>query len=289
MQQQKVEAYQDDCDKWEKLCNSFGDYAKGEIYIDEKSFSEKLKKQIQSRIEEYECIVMPICKSIWFESIIERALAKNPPFEGKEKESDKGFKDTVLWYSILDFARENHGEYVFITNDNIFYNNIRDLKREFNEETGSDLYICRSYDEVLQYVVVKESEKYIESVSINEETREILLKHSNKEYVARLCYIQPKVFAEEEVLTFINRDIKRIYDDEFSYWEGVDLERLQQDEEYVGNMEYEVLYNQDGILSLIFTGNVYLGGSHGTPNKIGRVYNLSKGIVLGLCDLLGES
>ena len=41
LQQQKVEAYQEACDKWEKLCNSFGDYGKGEIYLNEKSFSEK--------------------------------------------------------------------------------------------------------------------------------------------------------------------------------------------------------------------------------------------------------
>jgi len=241
------------------------------------------------RIDDYNLPIMPICKSVWFESIVERALDKTPPFEGKEKESDKGFKDTVLWYSILEFAREKHGEYIFITNDNIFHNHIRAFKEEFTQATGNNIFICRTFDEVLQYVVVNEADKYIDSVSINDETREIILKHSNTDYSAKLHYLQPKVFAEEDVLTFINQDIKKIYDNALSYWDGIDLERLHEDAEYIGHMEYEVLYNQNGILSLIFNGDIYLGGPHGTPSKKGKVYDLSTGKVLGLCDLLGKS
>lgn len=289
LQQQKLDAYQEDCRKWEKLCNSFGDYANGVIHVSVDEFNRRLNKQIQMRIDEFNLPIMPICKSVWFKSIIERAIDKTPPFEGKEKESDKGFKDTVLWYSILEFAREKNGEYIFITNDNIFHNHIKAFKDEFYRATGNNIFICRTYEDVLQYVVVNEADKYIDSVSINDETREIVLKHSNTDYSAKLNYLQPKVFAEEDVLTFINQDIKKIYDNALSYWDGIDLERLHGDVEYIGHMEYEVLYNQDGILSLIFNGEIYLGGAHGTPSKTGKVYDLSTGKVLGLCHLLGES
>ena len=90
-------------------------------------------------------------------------------------------------------------------------------------------------------------------------------------------------------MTFISRDIKMIYDNAFSYWESVDLERLDEDVECAGQMGYEVMYNQDGILSFLFKGEIYLGGAHENPSQLGRVYNLSTGETLNLCKLLGEN
>ena len=80
-----------------------------------------------------------------------------------------------------------------------------------------------------------------------------------------------------------------IYDNAFSYWESVDLERLDEDVECAGQMGYEVMYNQDGILSFLFKGEIYLGGAHENPSQLGRVYNLSTGETLNLCKLLGEN
>lgn len=40
-------------------------------------------------------------------SIISRAIKKEPPFEGKEKHSDKGFKDVLIWESIKEY-KEKH-------------------------------------------------------------------------------------------------------------------------------------------------------------------------------------
>ena len=39
--------------------------------------------------------------------LIKRALDKKPPFEGKEKESDKGFKDAIIWETLLAFKEQN--------------------------------------------------------------------------------------------------------------------------------------------------------------------------------------
>lgn len=41
------------------------------------------------------------------QGLIQRAISKDPPFEGKEKESDKGFKDALIWESLLDYKRLN--------------------------------------------------------------------------------------------------------------------------------------------------------------------------------------
>ncbi len=42
-----------------------------------------------------------------FDNIINRAVRKLPPFEGKQKESDKGFKDVILWEMLIDYQKNN--------------------------------------------------------------------------------------------------------------------------------------------------------------------------------------
>lgn len=49
---------------------------------------------------------------------MERAFSKLPPFGGKEKNSDKGFKDVLIWESILEFtAQHENANIIFYTKD----------------------------------------------------------------------------------------------------------------------------------------------------------------------------
>ncbi len=55
------------------------------------------------------------------EKLIERANNKIPPFSAVENASDKGFKDYLLWVSILAFFKEKGEQEVeFISNDKAF-------------------------------------------------------------------------------------------------------------------------------------------------------------------------
>ncbi len=54
-------------------------------------------------VRDAKCIVIPYPDDDVLPNIIKRAVAKQAPFEGKEKESDKGFKDVILWESILKY------------------------------------------------------------------------------------------------------------------------------------------------------------------------------------------
>ena len=286
--QQKCEAYQGVCDQARTLFNSLGDYGKAEIFLGADKYGLELSRQIEEFISEQELTVIPICDKIWFESIVDRAIRKNAPFLGKEKQSDKGFKDTVIWYSLLEFAKNNHGEYIFITGDNIFHDNFKALKQEFCDMTGAQIHIYREYEEVAQFMTIKSTERYIDSVSVDTETREIVLKHDDDAFFIKLKYIQPKVFAYEDVLTFINQDIKRIYDKSYAWWDSIDFSSLKESScDYEGTIEFEVTHNSGGLLAFRFWGYDYIGGVHGTPMQIGRVYNLSNGKEMTLPELLG--
>lgn len=89
-------------------------------------------RYVDDQINEYKRIIstginkiieLPIPKEKCFKRIVTRAFEKEAPFEGKEKNSDKGFKDVLLWESILELVEVNpHANIIFI-------HQIRDLKR----------------------------------------------------------------------------------------------------------------------------------------------------------------
>ena len=111
---------------------------------------------IQSKIEEYKkeiseglnkVIEIPIASNNRFESIVNRAFSKLPPFEGKDKKSDKGFKDALLWESVLEFAlKHRNSKIIYYSKDNAFG---EFLLKEFAENVSdSSLFICKNENEV---------------------------------------------------------------------------------------------------------------------------------------------
>ena len=61
---------------------------------------------------------LPIPNNKCFTRIVERAFEKKAPFEGKEKNSDKGFKDVLIWESILELVEINpKSEIIFYSQD----------------------------------------------------------------------------------------------------------------------------------------------------------------------------
>lgn len=77
-----------------------------------------------------------------FEKILDRVYKKIPPFSSIDGASDKGFKDSLIWISLLDFFKSNgENDVVFVTNDNGFIKNDKILCNEFNEYTGKTIRI----------------------------------------------------------------------------------------------------------------------------------------------------
>jgi hypothetical protein len=73
-------------------------------------------------------------------TVMDRVYMKTPPFVSGD--SDRGFKDTLLWLSLLGYFKENGSDAVgFITNDKGFRNNTDALCKEFNEYTGKAIEI----------------------------------------------------------------------------------------------------------------------------------------------------
>lgn len=136
-------------------------------------YKEEITKGLNKVIE------IPVASNNRFESIINRAFSKLPPFEGKEKRSDKGFKDALLWESVLEFALKHpKSKIIYYSKDNAFG---EFLQKEFTENVvDSALFICKNESEVKIQLEMwaKEIDKYsyqpIEEYEENEEIVEWL-------------------------------------------------------------------------------------------------------------------
>jgi hypothetical protein len=96
--------------------------------------------------------VVPYCNNDYFPTIVKKSINKQLPFkpyfdEKKERHvGDNGFKDTVIWYSIIDHVKKKCKQ----NNIHIFFltNNEKDFKSdltlvEFKEATGVDIEIIK--------------------------------------------------------------------------------------------------------------------------------------------------
>lgn len=100
---------------------------------------EKEKARTQKGYKElFENRIIPFQTSdAMFSRMLDRVYRKLPPFLSVDGSSDKGFKDSLLWVSLLDFfAAGGEDEVVFITNDNGFRKQILQLCEEFLSVTG---------------------------------------------------------------------------------------------------------------------------------------------------------
>lgn len=160
-----------------------------------------------------------------FKVVFERAKIKEPPFV--KGSSDKGFKDTLMWLSILDYFKEKgETKVVFVTDDNAFLEQKDVLEEEFVCETGKTIEIKKNtaYREIIE-PNANDEKKYVDiPEGINElrdrieETldniRIILETDDWGNYITRETYKTHTPFSKNEIIalfeglnSFINSHI----------------------------------------------------------------------------------
>ena len=133
--------------------------------------------------------LIPFSKDgVMLSAILERAYNKRAPFLSDEKASDKGFKDALIWESILKYFKDNgENEVHFITDDGGFAKNAEMLCAEFFEATGKSLSIHPNsyYREILKSELLEESPETIQKTP-NIDLKDI--RENIKSVISGLCY-----------------------------------------------------------------------------------------------------
>ena len=191
-------------------------------------------------------------------SIIDRACNKKPPFGGKEKNSDKGFKDVLLWESIIEYKENNKSEKIILyTNDNIFNSEIEEeFRKLFNND---EIIIVRNELEILNVL------DKILNINIPDGAN---VKDTDKEeYEDVFNYIHSKKFSLEvvEKLNDINILSDTLVIEDFRV---VDLLNI---------IYEETKNNEEDIYNIRIKGNIYINKYSGDVEDIveqERILNL---------------
>lgn len=150
-----------------------------------------------------------------FDSIVERALEKRAPFEGKDKQSDKGFKDVLIWETILEYKR-SHSEdsIIWLSKDKRFHDAI--LQGEYEAEFHEGITMCgnaQEFEEALNQAIsvldidakpqhTSNREKKIDELlrSIVFDNMQMILETGNLSYALDTKYrLEPFVLSRDEV------------------------------------------------------------------------------------------
>jgi hypothetical protein len=114
----------------------------------------KILDDLQNRLAKIKIIPYP--DNTVLPAIISRAVKKLPPFEGKAKASDKGFKDVLIWESVLEYKRKNSlDDLILFSGDgrisdgslikefhSLFNDEIHVIKWDSNRRNSNDLFEC---------------------------------------------------------------------------------------------------------------------------------------------------
>ena len=91
-------------------------------------YDELLEKLLKEYLEFYNINTVEI-KNISLQNLLKRAINKNKPFIGENSSSDKGFKDAVLWESIIEYAKKTKSKRFIL-----FTKNVQDFPKEPEDE-----------------------------------------------------------------------------------------------------------------------------------------------------------
>lgn len=260
---------------------------------DEKSFVERSRKEIHELFERDGIEIIKNCDSSYFYNIISDSIDKKPPFEGEKGKSDKGFKDIVIWYSGIQYAKIHSGNYILLTKDDIFSKNERLLERNFYAETHQRVKFAKECCDVEGAIQSFRKERNIVRAGIIDEHQE------SKTYCSNGCsvsmeWIKPVLTNEKGDFAEINRKIDTIYDSVFEEWENechsLEASTEERTLHFNDSLKYKVLFNDNGILSIRFERYAYYDeGVHGMPYWIPCVFDLNSGDLLEMPDFIEKN
>lgn len=181
-----------------------------------------------------------------YNNLIKRAFEKRPPFEGVDKASDKGFKDALLWESILEYKR-NHDKLniILYTNDKMFNSELQEeYKQLFNNQ---EITFINSTNEMVL------NDKLSEIAKTKDNTYKISLE--NRLTPEDIESLNKYLFSDTEDLT---KEIQVFSEDIIGETPYLKLEKVQIQEilqiEFVKESEANFEYEVQALVNLTLLG-----------------------------------
>ena len=177
-------------DKISSLQNDYYRIAKISVKKSYEERAEELRAAVQTNYERvFSSYIIPFSRTTEvFSEVLDRAFKKLPLFSKADNASDKGFKDTLIWLSVLSYFKENGENTVFfVSGDKGFRDNAEILCKEFKEFTGKTLEIKDNsyYNSIMETVPAEKApvkQEKLPDVG--------LLREQIRNTIESLCYVE---------------------------------------------------------------------------------------------------
>lgn len=289
--EQKVIQYKKDIDVYDVLSLRL-DRTKEEFET-VSSYRSMAMEQAQEVLVTKAVDIIPICDKMYWDQIIDKAIKKEAPFEGIEGKADKGFKDTVIFFSIMEYARRNRGSYYFISKDGVFNGKIKNgivnrLSQEFFDKSASSFHVVADIDELKRRIIRKEPANILVKLNYAIKTEEIKIDQDPIKIPIEIKKQIPLFMEDNVVGTMLNEEITSQWQKYMKSWYGYPREKYPEDDVmvYDGFFIAEVTYNIDSKISVRFHTYQFAGGIHGGSEVFAYTYDLKEGKQLTLKDIL---
>lgn len=204
-------------------------------------------------------------KENMLDRVLQRNKYKQPPFYNENNSSDKGFKDTIILFTIIDFINEfkDEASFYFITSDNGFIKYKKEIENEFFEKAPRKLIIIEGSDK----------EKLYKEFDINEQI-------NKDEY-------ETNIFSKNDIdLEDIRKRINELMDD-FIWITTLDFYGNPQDERrfgislYINNEKTENFLNNidDTIEKNIFRNEILIESFFDNNDHVSSDYTINVDIM----------
>ena len=140
-------------DRFESVKKEYQGIASMNLTTNYEAKSQSIRTRLQAKYNRaFPDRIIPLLRDeATYSSVLDRAFTKIPPFlsmeiseekKGGKSPSDKGFKDTLLWLSMLQYFKSNGPDKViFFSDDKGFRNQAKELVSEFLTVTGKVIEI----------------------------------------------------------------------------------------------------------------------------------------------------
>lgn len=201
-----------------------------------KEVTRKMVEGIYNNIfeENFKSKIIVYNKEGMLDRVLERNKYKKPPFYNENNSSDKGFKDTIILLTIIDFISSfgDDAIFYFITSDNGFIKYKNEIEKEIFDKCAKNITIVEG----------KDKNKVYKELNIVEEK-------SNQEEKTE------NIFSKEEInIEEIRKRINELMDifiwtTSFDYYGNLQDERRFEISNYINNEKTEKFLNSiDGII-----------------------------------------
>lgn len=172
--------------------------------LSEINYTQSYESIYQTISQVFENKIIPL-ESINYHDVYMRALRSEPPFVSGETNGDSGFKDTLIWLSILNYDYEKYDKVIFVTSDPDFQKKKNQdlLQKKFFQEHKIELKIREKLWQENKETTNKQEKTSTEKIEVENEdsSMEKLLEDYDKITIFRERLEQ---ILSDIILKFIN-------------------------------------------------------------------------------------